>query len=155
MNLNKLGSYVQEIEEILSKIKALTIASDKVQIATVRDEKMSYLHYWDPRNEEPRVLCSVPFELELKKFVAVAQTALNKLSPFAAQVGVQWIGDLDWKELPEGFQKLDQIFSIEKKELSEEQKEYIRGTQYALYNLSSELPVQGSDRGDVQQDRTT
>lgn len=154
MNLNRLSSLIQELESVVSEFRKLTLTSDKIQIATVWQEDMTYVHYWDPRNPDPRVLASVPFQLEEAKLSKVLCRALDMLSPTAHRLGVEWIGDFSWESLPENFEKLEQVLSIEHKELTDDQREYIKGTQYALYNMSSELPVQGSDRGDVRQGGT-
>jgi hypothetical protein len=145
MNLSKLNSLINELESVVSEFRKLTLSSEKIQIATVWQEDITYVHYWDPRNPEPRVFASVPFQLEEEKLSKILCSVLNLLTPTAHRLGVEWVGDFSWESLPENFEKLEQVFNIEHKELTEDQREYIRGTQYALYNLSSELPVQGSN----------
>ena len=126
-------------------MQKLTIASEKIQIACVWEDDLTYIHYWHPNNDSPLPVCSVQLKLEeeaLKKYLC---TALNMLTVTSYKYGVEWIGDYPWDKLPENFAKLEKIISVEKKKLEEEQREYIKETQNALHYMSSKLPVQNGN----------
>ena len=149
MKQKRLSSLIGELSYILDELKKLTISSDKIQIACIWEDDMTYVHYWHPSNDEPLPVCSVLHKLEEKDLQRSLCNALNMLTMTSYKYGLEWIGDYPWKNLPEQFHKLALVLTAEEKQLTEEQRDYIKEEQYALHHLSSELQVQDTDRSSV------
>ena len=62
--------------------------------------------------------------------------ALNTLNLSAYRKQIYWNSDIPRDDLPENFRKLDQVYRIEKRELSDALRAEVKGRLNALYNLS-------------------
>ena len=118
-----------------------TLDTPRFQICIVWDEQLSYIHFWDPRNPEPRIVYYEMGKISKEMMNQYACHALNSLGIRTHEFGVQWISQYDWKELPENFEKLNQVFDVEVKEINDEQLEYIKESFDVIHSVQPELQV--------------
>lgn len=114
INRSKIIEFVENIEEWCTAIKIVLATPDGIEIKVIHNDSSSYVHYWDGRNAVPRVLLQEDKKVSKEDIIEQACVALNLLTPYAFDVGVKWNGDLPWTDLPEQFQKLHDVFKIEK-----------------------------------------
>lgn len=145
MDLIKLNNLIHKTREIVEELESLALSTSRLQVCIIWDDVLSYVHYWDPRNPEPRIVYCQEGKADEDAMKEAACQALNLLSHKAYEMGVQWIGDYSWDELPEDFQKLQDVFNVEKKRIELEQKEIIGRSSHVVYHLQSKLPVSKSD----------
>lgn len=157
MNLEKLNHLVSSLEPILAELKEEfllgSLASEKIQIVTVWDDDLSYIHYWDPRNPAPRILFIEKGKAKEKAMTEQCCQALNMLNNRSYKYGVEWTGDYPVNQLPEMFQELVGLFKVEIKELSSNQKYYIKRGDDVIYYLQSKPEVSETSGDDLREDR--
>ncbi len=114
INRSKIIEFIRNIEEWCTAIRIVLDTPSGIEIKVIYNDSSSYVHYWDGRNPLPRIFLQEDKKVTKKEIVEQACVALNLLTPYAFDVGVKWTGDLPWEELPEQFQKLHDVFQIEK-----------------------------------------
>lgn len=145
MNLEKLNQLIDTAKGLVEELEKLALATPRLQVCVIWDDVMTYVHYWDPRNPEPRIIYCQQGKADKDAVQEAACRALNLLSHKVYQLGIQWISDLPWEELPEDFQKLEEVFSVEKKKIEFEQKQIIGRSPHVVHHLQPKLQVSETD----------
>lgn len=145
MNLTRLTDLIQTAKNLVTELENLAIATPRLQVCVIWDDVMTYVHYWDPRNPEPRMVYCQEGKADEDALKEAACRALNLLSHKVHSLGIQWISDYPWENLPEDFVKLQEVFSVEKKKIEFEQKQIIARSPHVIHHLQPKLPVSESD----------
>lgn len=111
----KILEALEDIEEKCSQIKNWLKYNKKPEGIEVRiewQEHQTYIHYWDPRNPEPRIVLDREEGTSEAMVIEYACRALNMLTPNSFDTGLDWNSNLDWEKLPEQFQKLEELLTV-------------------------------------------
>lgn len=99
------------------------------------DLGMFAIELWDSELLEPRILSYYPEHKKFDDRNKECMLALNQLGLRAFKKQIYWNSDHDWEDLPENFRKLDQVYKIEKRKLSDTVRNELKGRINALYHV--------------------
>lgn len=145
MDKQKLEDIVSHIDYLISELKHLKskIALEDgihfnviCEIVNENNLGMFAIELWDTELLEPRILCYYPEHKNFDDRNKECMKALNMLGIRAFKKQIYWNSDHPWDDLPENFRKLDMVYKIEKRELSSNLREEVKGRINALYSLS-------------------
>lgn len=138
MNQQKLDDIVSHIDYLMSELKhlrsKLTI-EDGIHFNIIDEENLFAIEQWDSEVLEPRVLAYFPDRLKIEDAIKHATKALNTLGIRAYKKQIYWNSDIEWKHLPENFRKLDMVYNVEKRDLSDTLRNEMKERLNALYCL--------------------
>jgi hypothetical protein len=134
----KYQDIVSHIDFLISELKHLRSKislEDGIHFNVIDEEKLFIIELWDSEVLEPRILSyfNDAIDEDLKK--KECQKALNNLGLRAWKKQIYWNSDILWDDLSENFKKLDEIYKIQKRKLTNNSKEAIKERVNALYNL--------------------
>lgn len=141
MTEQKLQDIVSHIDYLVSELihlRSKLTLEDGLHINIISDEIFA-IELWDTDLLEPRMLSyhSENKTDEGHDYIKDCEKALNQiLTPRAHKKTIYWNSDIPWDNLTEHFQKLDQVFKFEKRELSDELRTVVKGRINALYSVS-------------------
>jgi hypothetical protein len=140
MNQQKLENIVSHIDYLISELKHVKskLTQDEGLHLNVISDEIFAIELWDTDLLEPRMLCYKPEPKAIENFdyIKECQKALDTiLTPRAYSKTIYWNSDIPWESLTEHYQKLDQLFKFEKRELDDNLKSVVKGRIDALYNL--------------------
>lgn len=140
MTEQKLQDIVSHIDYLVSELIHLKskLTLEEGLHLNVIDDDIFAIELWDTDLLEPRMLTNCPKGLDSEESkVFNCERALNQiLTPRAFKKTIYWNSDVPWNNLTEHFQKLDKVFKFEKRELSDELRNVVKGRINALYSLS-------------------
>jgi hypothetical protein len=139
MNQQKLEDIVSHIDYLVSELKHLKskiTMEDGLHFNVISNGEIFAIELWDTELLEPRILSYKPASMP-RDLIKECQKALDSIacSPRAMRKQLYWNSDISWDELPELYRKLDQVYKIEKRELSEHLRDEVTGRVNALYNV--------------------
>jgi hypothetical protein len=138
MTEQKIQDIVSHIDYLISELKHLKsklVLEDGLHLNIINDGEF-IIESWDTDLLEPRILCYYPKGVEKEKRQGKCHMALDQiLTPRAHKRTIYWNSDIPWEDLGEHYQKLDQVFKFEKRELSSELREIVKGRIHALYSV--------------------
>lgn len=122
---------ISELKQLKSKISL----ESGIHFNVIDENKLFIIEIWDSEVSEPRVLSyfNDTIEEELKK--KECQKALNNLGLRAWKKQIYWNSDIPWENLSENFRKLDEVYKIQKRKLTNSLRDTIKERVNALYNL--------------------
>ena len=139
MNEQKLQDIVSHIDYLVAELKHLRsklTLEEGLHLNVILDSKYFAIELWDTELLEPRMLCYlIPSDVSGgKDVVKQCERALDIiLTPRAYKKTIYWNSDIEWHALSENYQKLDQVFKFEKRKLSDDLREVVKGRIDALY----------------------
>jgi hypothetical protein len=139
MNHQKIEDLVSHIDYIMSELKHLRTKmtlDDGIHFNVILEDNVFIIELWDTDLLEPRILAYTNGSVEKAQTIREAQSALNQLGIRAFKKQIYWNSDLPWEDLTENFQKLDQVYKIEKRVLDIGLRQDIKERVNALYSLS-------------------
>lgn len=139
MNEQKLQDIVSHLDYILSEInflKSKLTTEDGLHLNIINEPELFAIELWDSELLQPRMLSYFPrnTEVDIQKECHKALDII--LTPRAARKTIFWNSEVSWEKLGEHYQKLDQVFKFEKRELSNDLREVVKGRIHALYTMS-------------------
>jgi hypothetical protein len=123
---------MSELKHLRTKITL----DDGIHFNVILEDNVFIIELWDTDLLEPRILSYTNGSVEKAQTVREAQSALNQLGIRAFKKQIYWNSDLPWEDLTENFQKLDQVYKIEKRVLDIGLRQDIKERVNALYSLS-------------------
>jgi len=140
MEKQKLDDIVSHIDYLISELNHLrskVALEDGLHLNIISDE-MFAIELWDTDLLEPRIISYYETQTPTGKeinHIKECQRALDMmLTPRAHKKTIYWNSDIPWEDLTENYQKLDQVFKFEKRELSDSLRSTVKGRINALYH---------------------
>lgn len=137
--LNDIVSHIDYLISELMHLRSKVAIEDGIHINIVDDEGMFAIEMWDTDQVEPRALSYTnknDSEIDDERKIKECMVALNALPFRAHKKQIYWNSDISWDKLPENFEKLDQIYKIAKRDLSDNTREELKRRMNALYSVS-------------------
>ena len=134
----KYQDIVSHIDYLISELKHLRTKislEDGIHFNVINSTDLFAIELWDTELLEPRMLSYYKRALTIDEARKEACKALNTLSIRAYKKQIYWNSELGWELLPENFRKLDQVYKIEERTLSESLREEVLRRINALYNM--------------------
>jgi hypothetical protein len=134
----KYQDIVSHIDYLISELKHLKTKislEDGIHFNVINGIDLFAIELWDTELLEPRVLSYYKRALSIDEAREEACKALNTLGIRAYKKQIYWNSELEWELLPENFRKLDQVYKIEERTLSESLREEVLRRINALYNM--------------------
>jgi hypothetical protein len=138
MNQQKLEDVVSHINFLIAELNHLRnkiLIEDGIHFYVLHENSYTSVEVWDSELLEPRIIFNAEGEVKDEDLIPHLLTALNTLSIRAFKKQIFWESDFEWSKLPENFKKLDEVYRIEKRELSSSIKEEIKERLHALYTM--------------------
>jgi hypothetical protein len=139
INEQKTQDIVSHIDYLISELQHLKTKiaiKDGIHFNVMEEPKQFVIEQWDSELLEPRILTYRTDEISTEDVMRECTKALNTLSIRAFKKQIYWNSDIDWDKLPENFRKLDEVYKINKTELSPVLRDEIKRRINALYSMS-------------------
>lgn len=138
MNEQKRQDIVSHIDYLISELNHLKFKiklEDGIHIYVLHQDDFTAIEIWDSDCLERRIVYQSNEKTPDEKLIPHLEFALNQLGIRAFKKQIFWESDFDWSKLRENFRKLDEVYKIQKSELSSTLKEEIKERLNALYSM--------------------
>jgi hypothetical protein len=122
--VSHINYLILELESLKSKI----LLEEGIHFNVISDEDF-IIELWDTEILEPRILTYTPNQNPLGdkvNHIAECVNALNTLGIRAFKKQIYWNSDIPWEDLPENFRKLDQVYNITKRQITDTLRDIVR-----------------------------
>lgn len=133
--VDNIVSHLNFLIEEINHIKTLLTVEDGIHIYVIHEDAFTSIEIWDSECNEPRIVFHDNEKTPKDKLNRELEFALNQLGMRAHKKKIFWTSDFPWEELREGFKKLDEIYNIIKRDISDDVRKQIKGRINALYSM--------------------
>lgn len=122
--VSHINYLILELESLKSKI----LLEEGIHFNVISDNDF-IIELWDTEILESRVLSYYLNQNPLGKNInhtTECVKALNNLSIRAFKKQIYWNSDIPWEDLPENFRKLDQVYNITKRQMTNTLREVVK-----------------------------